>query len=91
MPVTARALLTRTGNKLEVLWTVITAVIFICLAVMGQSVGASLRLHEAPAGSYTIEVVAQQFAWNFHYSGKDGLLGKSDPKYIDEPNNYIGL
>lgn len=87
----SRATYTHGSNKLEVLWTVVTAVIFIGLAVMGQSVWASLRLHEAPAGSYTVEVVAQQFAWNFHYSGKDGLLGRSEPKYIEEPANYIGL
>jgi cytochrome c oxidase subunit 2 len=87
----SRATYTHGSNKLEVLWTVVTAVIFIGLAVMGQSVWASLRLHDAPAGSYTVEVVAQQFAWNFHYSGKDGLLGRTEPKLIDEPTNYIGL
>ena len=87
----SRATYTHGSNKLEVLWTVVTAVIFIGLAVMGQSVWASLRLHEAPVGSYTVEVVAQQFSWNFHYSGKDGLLGRTDPQKIDEPNNYIGL
>ena len=87
----SRATYTQGSNKLEVLWTVVTAVIFIGLAVMGQSVWASLRLHEAPAGSYTVEVVAQQFAWNFHYPGKDGLFGRTDPTLIDEPNNFIGL
>jgi cytochrome c oxidase subunit 2 len=87
----SRATYTHGSNKLEVLWTVVTAVIFISLAVMGQSVWASLRLHEAPAGSYTVEVVAQQFAWNFHYPGKDGLFGRSDPTLIDEPNNRSGL
>ena len=87
----SRATYTHGSNKLEVLWTVVTAVIFIGLAVMGQSVWASLRLHEAPAGSYTVEVVAQQFAWNFHYPGKDNLLGRTDPSKIDEPNNFIGL
>src|SRR5437868_2039238 len=88
---TDRAVYTHGSNKLEVLWTVITAVVFVSLGVMGQSVWASLRLHEAPAGSYTVEVVAQQFAWNFHYAGKDGLLGRSDPKLIEEPTNFIGL
>ena len=39
----SRATYTHGSNKLEVLWTVVTAVIFIGLAVMGQSVWASLR------------------------------------------------
>src|SRR6266478_4177853 len=73
-------------------WTVITAIIFIALAVMGQSVWASLRLHDAPPGSYAVEVVAQQFQWNFHYPGKDGVFGKTDPKLIDDSTlNYVGL
>jgi len=87
----SRAVYTEGSNKLEVLWTVVTAIIFIGLAVMGQSVWASLRLHDAPAGSYQVEVVAQQFSWNFHYPGKDNLLGHCDPTLIEEPGNFIGL
>src|SRR5262244_2684415 len=41
-----RAIYSHGSNRLEVLWTVITAVIFIGLGVMGQSVWASLRLHD---------------------------------------------
>jgi cytochrome c oxidase subunit 2 len=77
---------------LEVVWTVVTAVIFIGLAVMGQSVWASLHFNKAPAGAYTVEVVAQQFQWNFHYAGKDGIFGRTDPNLIDDSaTNYIGL
>jgi cytochrome c oxidase subunit 2 len=87
-----RGLYTHGSNKLEMLWTVITAVIFITLGVMGQSVWASLRLNDVPPGSYSVEVVAQQFQWNFHYPGKDGTFGKTDPKLIDDGAlNFIGL
>ncbi|HZN06470.1 MAG TPA: cytochrome c oxidase subunit II [Pyrinomonadaceae bacterium] len=87
-----RALYTHGSNRLEVLWTVITAVIFIALAVMGQSVWASLRLHDAPPGSYTVEAVAQQFQWNFHYAGADNKFGRTDPALIDDGTlNFIGL
>jgi cytochrome c oxidase subunit 2 len=83
---------THGDNRLEVLWTVVTAVIFIGLGVMGQSVWASLRLNNAPAGSFQVEVVAQQFQWNFHYAGKDGLFGRSEPKLIDDSAlNFVGL
>jgi cytochrome c oxidase subunit 2 len=88
----ARATYTHGSNRLEVLWTVVTAVIFIGLAVMGQTVWASLRLNDAPAGSFQVEVVAQQFAWNFHYAGKDGILGRTKPTLIDDSSlNFIGL
>ena len=87
-----RGLYTHGSNRLEILWTVITAVVFIGLGVMGQRVWASLRLHDAPAGSYSVEVVAQQFQWNFHYSGKDNLFGRTDPSLIDDSAlNFIGL
>ncbi len=87
-----RAVYSHGSNRLEVVWTVITAVVFIALAVMGQSVWASLRLNDAPPGSYSVEVVAQQFQWNFHYAGKDGLFGRTDPKLIDDGSlNFIGL
>jgi cytochrome c oxidase subunit 2 len=87
-----RAIYSHGSNRLEVLWTMITAVIFIALGVMGQSVWASLRLNDAPPGSYTVEVVAQQFQWNFHYAGKDGKFGRTDPSLIDDGTlNFIGL
>ena len=87
-----RATYSHGSNRLEVLWTVITAVIFITLAVMGQSVWANLRLNDAPAGSYQVEVVAQQFQWNFHYAGKDNKFGKTDPRLIDDSAlNFVGL
>jgi cytochrome c oxidase subunit II len=87
-----RGIYTHGSNRLEVVWTVITAVVFISLAIMGQTVWASLRLHDVPPGSYSVEVVAQQFQWNFHYAGKDKVFGRTDPKFIDDGAlNYIGL
>lgn len=87
-----RALYTHGSNRLEMIWSVVTAVIFIGLAVMGQRVWAQLRFTDAEAGSYTVKVVAQQFQWNFHYPGPDGKFGRTDPALIrDDEQNYIGL
>ena len=87
-----RAVYSHGSNRLEVVWTIVTAVIFIGLAVMGQSVWASLHFNNAPAGAFQVEVVAQQFQWNFHYAGKDGVFGRTDPGLIDDSAlNYIGL
>jgi cytochrome c oxidase subunit 2 len=91
-PANDRALYTHGSNRLEVIWTIVTAVIFIGLAVMGQSVWASLHFSKAPAGSFQVEVVAQQFQWNFHYAGNDGVFGRTDPNLIDDSAlNFIGL
>ena len=87
-----RALYTHGNNRLEIIWTVITAVVFIALGVMGQRVWARFHFQEAPAGAYQVRVVAQQFQWNFHYAGADGKFGRTDPKLVkDEEQNYIGL
>src|SRR5712692_78580 len=48
----ARALYTHGSARLEVVWTLVTAVVFVGLAVMGQSVWASLYLTPAPRGAY---------------------------------------
>jgi cytochrome c oxidase subunit 2 len=38
-----------------------------------------------------VRVVAQQFAWNIHYPGPDGVFGRTDIKLVDEQTNPIGL
>ena len=37
----------------------------------------------APSESTRVRVVAEQFAWNIHYPGPDGLFGRTDVKLID--------
>ncbi len=88
----SRATYTHGSSRLEVIWTAVTAIIFIGLAVMGQSVWASLHFNQAPPGSYQVEVVAQQFQWNFHYAGTDRVFGRTDPALIDDSAlNFVGL
>jgi len=38
-----------------------------------------------------VHVVAEQFAWNFHYPGPDGIFGKTDPQYVNNTGNSLGL
>jgi len=38
-----------------------------------------------------IRVVAEQFAWNFHYPGKDGVFGKVAPEFVDPVSNPMGI
>jgi len=42
------------------------------------------------SGALEIRVVAEQFAWNFHYAGKDGKFGRTDPTMIDSTTNPLG-
>jgi cytochrome c oxidase subunit 2 len=87
-----RAVYSHGSNKLEATWTIITAAVFITLAVLGQRVWAQMHLEKAPADAVKINLVAQQFQFNFHYPGPDGEFGRTDPKLIDDSSlNYVGL
>jgi cytochrome c oxidase subunit 2 len=87
-----RAAYSHGNNRLEILWTAITAVIFIGVGLLGQRVWANLHFYEAPADSVRVHVVAQQFQWNFHYPGRDNIFGHTDPKLIkDSDLNFVGL
>lgn len=88
----ARAVYTHGSNKLEATWTIATAAVFVTLAILGQRVWANLHLKAAADDAVKIEVVAQQFQWNFHYPGADGVFGKTEARYIDDPSlNFVGL
>lgn len=90
-PTGERATYSHGNNRLEAIWTVITAVIFISVAVLGQRVWAQLHFSPAPAGSAQVRVTAQQFQWNFHYPGADNKFGVTKPELISDPANFIGL
>ena len=47
--------------------------------------------HPADEDPVMVRVVAQQFAWNIHYAGPDGVFGASDPHNVDEAINPLGL
>ena len=41
--------------------------------------------------AFHVRIVAQQFAWNIHYAGADGVFGRTNPTLVDEVENPIGL
>jgi len=72
------------GNvKLEVVWTVLTTILFVGLNLMGSSVWASQRFDQAGAGAVQVEVTGMQFAWYFRYPGLDGKYGGTSVKLMD--------
>lgn len=78
------------NNKLELIWTVVPAIVLTVLISFGliywyQITGA------APENAATVEITGSQFKWEFRLPGKDGVLGKKNYKYIDESkDNPLG-
>lgn len=87
-----RAVYTHGSNKLEATWTIITAGIFIAVAILGQQVWAQLHLHDASPDAVKVNLMAQQFQFTFQYPGLDGEFGKIAPEFYDDGSqNYVGL
>jgi cytochrome c oxidase subunit 2 len=87
-----RAVYSHGSSRLEATWTIITAGVFIAVAILGQRVWANLHLNVAAADAVKVNVVAQQFQFNFHYPGVDGAFGKTSPEFYDDGSqNYVGL
>ncbi len=81
--------------RIEILWTVLTAIVLIALLVNSEidtralARGSSVTDGPEPL---VVEVVAQQFAWNVRLPGEDGIFGRTDPKLVDQAElNFIGL
>jgi cytochrome c oxidase subunit II len=72
------------GNvKLEIIWTVLTTVLFVGLNLMGSTVWAAQRFEPAGPGAVKVEVTGMQFAWYFRYPGPDGTFAPTNPKLMD--------
>ena len=66
------------GNlTVEIVWTVIPALILVYLAFHSQRVWAKVR-GAPPPPDLEVEITAEQFAWNIRYAGPDGVFGSAD-------------
>src|SRR5687768_5271672 len=77
-------------NKLELIWTVIPAIVLTILVGFGLYYWFQIT-GEAPKNAQVVEVTGSQFKWEFRYPGKDGILGKKYYKNIKESeSNPLG-
>jgi cytochrome c oxidase subunit 2 len=71
------------NNKLEVIWTVIPAIVLTVLVGFGLYYWFQIT-GEAPKNAMIVEVTGKQFNWEFRYPGKDGVLGKKYYREVDD-------
>lgn len=78
------------NNNLEVLWTAVPAIALTVLVGFGLYYWFKIT-GEPPKDAMEVEVTGHQFAWEYRYPGKDGVLGRINYKLIDAAkNNPLG-
>lgn len=73
------------NNKLEVIWTIIPAIVLTVLVLNGFNMWAKIT-DKAPEDAEQIEVFAYQFGWKVRYPGADKTLGQSNFNLISGTN-----
>ncbi len=73
------------NNKLELLWTVVPAIVLTVLVVFGLKYWLIIT-GDAPKNAVLVEITGHQFGWDMRYPGKDGVLGKKDFKLYNQPS-----
>lgn len=78
------------NNKLEMVWTVIPAVVLAVIIIFGLRSWNKVT-EQAPEKAEVIELFSKQFDWTARYSGKDNKLGKFDYKLTEDKLNELAL
>lgn len=78
------------NNKLEVIWTVVPAVVLAILVIGGWKAWSDITA-PAPENAHVVEIMGYQFAWEVRYPGLDNVLGDHDYRLVNEVNNPSGV
>lgn len=77
------------NNKLEMLWTVVPAIVLAVIIILGLRTWNNLT-GMSGKDAVKIELFSKQFDWTARYAGKDNILGKFDYKLTTD-NNELAL
>lgn len=70
-------------------WAEMAVFVIECVLLFGISIPAWSRWTTRPSrdqNAMEIRVVAEQFAWNVHYPGADGVFGRTDSNHVTSAN-----
>lgn len=77
-----KALYTHGNTTLEIIWTIIPALVFIGLGIASKTKWDELKV-DIPETDTVIQVTAKQFNWEVLYPGPDGQFNTADDKQVD--------
>lgn len=75
------------NNKLEILWTIVPAIVLTLLVFTGLKAWSDIT-SKAPENAEVVEIMGYQFAWRTRYPGTDGQLGSYDFRLINVDNEF---
>ncbi len=82
-----RAVYSHGDNRLEAIWTLIPAAVFLGLAAYSNHLWKMLR-SAAPADAIRVDIVAHQYGWYIRNPGLDHQLGAFDQKLLSTENTF---
>jgi cytochrome c oxidase subunit 2 len=77
-----RATYTHGNTTLEIMWTIVPALILIMLGFMSKTTWDAIR-HTHPPSTHVVQITAKQFNWEVLYPGPDGAFETPDDKMIE--------
>jgi cytochrome c oxidase subunit 2 len=77
------------NNKLELIWTVVPAIVLAVIIILGLKSWNNLTSMSSE-DAIRVELFSKQFDWTARYSGQDNVLGKYDYKLTTD-NNELAL
>jgi len=77
-----RATYVHGNTTLEIIWTVVPAIILVVLSFMSQASWGHIK-GRVPPSDVHVQVTAKQFNWEILYPGPDGKIGTADDLQVD--------
>jgi len=77
-----RATYVHGNTTLEIIWTIVPAIILVVLSFMSQASWGHIKGRMPPSDVH-VQVTAKQFNWEILYPGPDGKIGTADDLQIE--------
>ena len=81
------------NNKLELVWTVIPAIVLFVLILYGMTTWSDIMNFDEDEDALVVELYAQQWNWKARYAGDDNVLGDANVRFLNDfdGRNSVGI
>lgn len=81
------------NNKLELVWTVIPAIVLFVLILYGMTTWSDIMNFEDDEDALVVELYAAQWNWKARYAGDDNVLGDANVRFLNDfdGRNSVGI